>query len=149
MITKAILFGQLTDIEALWLTAYGESRGEPVEGQIAVMNVIKNRVKPGTNYVNVISKPQQFSCWNDDDPNLPILVELGEQNTFFAKSSSLIIDQIKFLANGIITNQLLDNTKGSTHYLVTALFNSTICPSWAKGRTPRVIIGNQTFLCVP
>lgn len=43
-----------------------EAAGEPLSGQLAIANVIRNRVtRLGQTYHAVILRPKQFSCWND------------------------------------------------------------------------------------
>ncbi|CAF3012275.1 unnamed protein product [Rotaria socialis] len=52
-------------------TIYAEARGEPIDGQIWVAWVIKNRVRLNKDYwggnsiKDVCLKPGQFECWND------------------------------------------------------------------------------------
>src|SRR3546814_19914801 len=72
------------DVDTLARTVFGEARGEPMPGKIAVAWCIRNRVeldlhddgKPdwwGEGYTAVCRKSWQFSCWNENDPNLPKL----------------------------------------------------------------------------
>jgi len=52
------------DMKCLAQAVYFESRGEPVEGQLAVAEVVINRSKSGIypgNYCDVITQPAQFS----------------------------------------------------------------------------------------
>jgi spore germination cell wall hydrolase CwlJ-like protein len=54
------------------LTLWMECRGEPYEGQMAVAEVIQNRMRrhdssDGT-VAGTVLRPYQFSCWNTDDP---------------------------------------------------------------------------------
>lgn len=61
------------DIDILARTIYGEARGEPWEGKIAVAWVVRNRAERGGWWGDTIRevclKPWQFSCWNETDPN--------------------------------------------------------------------------------
>lgn len=133
----------------MFLTVVGEARGEPVEGQIAVANVIMNRAKTrGPNIKEVCLAPKQFSCWNPGDPNRKLLDDLAQK----MMEGSYAYDkykQIQWIVDGIITGKLTDNTKGKDHYMTTALYHSVSKPSWA--RVPKgspVEIGNHTFLNV-
>ena len=52
------------DLKCLAQAVYFESRGEPIEGQLAVAEVVINRSKSGIypdNYCDVITQPAQFS----------------------------------------------------------------------------------------
>jgi len=65
------------DRETLYKTVYGESRGEPDDGQKAVTGVILNRAKQDKSYWggsgvgNVCRHPGQFECWNGKN-DIPI-----------------------------------------------------------------------------
>lgn len=58
----------------LALTVYHEARGEPVLGQIAVIQVVQNRVKSNkfpNDICSVITQPGQFAWVLDNIPNEP------------------------------------------------------------------------------
>lgn len=140
-------FIQLNNKQILALTSYGEARGESIEGIVGVMSVIKNRVKEGrfgNGYLGVCLKPKQFSCWNESDPNRPLLLSAAESlisNGVLPRALELCL----FLSDGITREIISDNTKNSNHYLTRKLFNDSP-PSWAKGKVPKVLIGNHVFL---
>lgn len=119
---------------------YGEARGERVEGRIAVGHVAKNRTKApgwwGTTWKEVILKPYQFSCFLESDPNSGLLLKM------LADKDNIepVWRECKYLAMGIINGDLLDNTKGATHYHTLG-----ILPKWAKDKTPILLIGNHAF----
>src|SRR5437762_6159066 len=79
---RAALAG-LSPAEILGLTAWAEARNQPVLGLVAVMCVIRNRVRQryrGANsYADVCFQPLQFSCYNAKDANLPYLLDLGKR----------------------------------------------------------------------
>lgn len=140
----------LTDTETLVLTVYGEARGENVEGQIAVMNVIMNRSrKRGISIKQICLEPKQFSCWNPNDPNFPVLKELAEQAIREDIPDINGMPQIKYLAAGVLGKYFKDNTKGAEYYMTNSLFNSDKRPHWALHplKDP-IVIGNHTFLQV-
>ncbi len=68
-------FDYWTEIDLLTGLIYGEARGEPWHGKVAVATVAKVRwLHPGhwnwgKNPREVILKPKQFSCFNYNDPN--------------------------------------------------------------------------------
>ena len=80
----------------LWIfakTIWAAARGEPLEGQIAVANVIINRARQGgwwgDDVVKVCRKPKQFSCWNNGDPNRAKMNGLGLEDRAFARAVSV------------------------------------------------------------
>ena len=80
----------------MWIfakTIWAEARGEPLDGQIAVANVILNRARQGgwwgDDVVKVCRKPKQFSCWNDGDPNRAKMDGLELQDRAFARAVSV------------------------------------------------------------
>ena len=136
----------LTATEVLALTIYGESRGEPIQGQIAVACVIRNRVaRRNKTYEEICLAPKQFSCWNEDDPNLPVLKEFGDKMKLGEPIDNIFINKAIWVAKGIIQDHILDNTRGADHYLTNALYSSGNV-QWAKKLTMTRLIGNHTFL---
>ena len=88
----------LMDIDTLARTLYGEARGESRQGKIAVACVVLNRVKRkkmcgwrdinGYRVATVAAtclKPWQFSCWNKNDPNRKIIIQVTDANPKFAE----------------------------------------------------------------
>lgn len=149
--TDTAIKAALSDFDALWLTLFGEVRGEPVEGQIAVASVIRNRVNTprrfGASFKAVCLKPMQFSCWNDgSDANHVRLMELAT-STVEHQPSALTprIRQLQYIAIGMIQNQLEDRVKGANHYLTTELFLNAP-PKWARGQHPVAYVGSHSFL---
>jgi len=138
---------ELSDVEIVALTIIGEARGEPVEGQIAVANVIRNRnIKVGIkHYWEVVLAPKQFSCWNESDPNYHYLVDLATLMLNGQKLHEDIQIQIICITRGVLGNELMDNTKGAHYYMTTSLFDSPKRPSWAKLFKNRIEKGNHTF----
>ncbi len=150
MTTKDILKG-LSDLEALFLTIYGEGRGEPVEGQIAIGNVIKNRLSRAplnTTYKDICLADKQFSCWNENDPNYPLLIELGTILIHGDSPKDIVLRQCVCVARGIKDDEILDNTHGALNYMTTQLFHSNKRPAWAINAKVVKPIGNHSFLVV-
>ena len=89
------------DLDILARTLYGEARGEyGTSGPaafIAIGNVIMNRFQRGGPYGKTITevclKARQFSCWNSNDPNRPLIQQ--EE-----KREGAVVGEIKFLAIG-------------------------------------------------
>lgn len=122
------------DMEILAKTIFGEARGEPQEGQIAVACCVLNRYKSNkwfssSTIAGVCLKPWQFSCWNKNDPNSQKIANL----TYPIYSQYFPIIKLA---------QEYDITNGATHY-----YNPYICtiPKWAKDKTPCAEIGKHLF----
>lgn len=137
--------GQL-DVDALDRTVWGEARGESFEGKIAVAHVILNRVAEGIAFrkrtgrkhyrgetvAEVCQKKWQFSCWNENDPNLPKLKVVDEQDKNFILCGAA--------SRGALSGVYPDPTDGATHYHTTA-----IKAFWSAGKTPTTRIGHHVF----
>jgi spore germination cell wall hydrolase CwlJ-like protein len=135
---------KLNSLDAVRLSTlllYGEARGEEVLGQVGVLCVALNRAKLGgwygiglTGANGVILKPWQFSCFNENDPNLPKLAAL-------INSPDAVFHTLRGVASVVLTNTVRDPTNGATHYA-----NLAVCdPTWARKFTLTVKIGRHTF----
>lgn len=133
------------DVDILARTIYGEARGEYVSlsgglaAYIAVANVVVNRslepLRYGGSIAAVCQKPYQFSCWNQNDPNLDVIeaVERGEDVLF-----DLAIE----VAKHVVKREWPDLTNGSNHY-----FSNTMNaePAWAVNQRCLRQIGRHRF----
>jgi len=139
----------LTDSEVLFLTLFGEARGEPVEGQIAVANVVLNRTRIRNMSIrDICLQPKQFSCWNESDPNRKLLEEMAKV-FLFSNEPTIEHPQLWWIVEGIVSKKVIDNTKGRDHYLTKTLFVSTARPSWAKvPKSDPIVIGHHVFITV-
>lgn len=131
----------LEPVHLLALTLFGESRGEPIEGKIAVANVINNRILdkrwPNT-LTGVVLQPKQFSCWNEGDPNCEMLVKKSKQGMYSDRGSAW--RECLFASHGVVYRYLLDNTMGANHY-----HTISVNPSWNKGMVETTRIGSHIF----
>ena len=129
------------DVLTLARTIYGEARSqkEPTAGREAVAHVVMTRVLRkhlGDNTITKVCRHnKQFSCWNLDDPNRPVIVAAN-------RGANPIFDQCYAIAEQVAQNQLADNTGGATHY-----YSETIAPpNWAKPPAQRTTkIGSHLF----
>ena len=75
-------FLKLDEKQVMGLTIYGEARGEPIEGKIAVGTVILERVDhrdwDGTTVKEVCLKRRQFSCYNEFDKEYGKMLHIAE-----------------------------------------------------------------------
>ncbi len=129
------------EIDTLARTIWGEARGEGSVGMQAVAAVILNRHKIseakggmwwGNTPIQICQKPYQFSCWNRSDPNFRKLIDVGEDDLYFATALRI--------ARRALCGALSDPTSGATHYHAAG-----ISPYWAKNEKPVAVIGRHIF----
>jgi N-acetylmuramoyl-L-alanine amidase len=145
--TQAIadpLLRALSPINLLTTLLYGECRGESIEGQSAVANVVNNRLATGrwgTTLQQVILSPAQFSClWPNGGEQLVVL-EFANRCFDLARYSRVEM-QLRLIAEGLLRPALLDPTNGSTHY-----YDKRIAaPTWAAAPAiKQAEIGHHLF----
>lgn len=139
------LLVSLTPQKLVLVTLYGEVRSEPIEGQIAVANVLHNRLLDGRwghDYRAVVLAWAQFSClW-------PTLGGLNYQRVIdFARlvsSGGLLTrreQQLDWIVRGLFAAEFLDNTYGATHYFADYI----PAPTWATGSHQTAKFGRHLF----
>ena len=132
------------EIDILGRTLYGEARGEGQAGMEAVAHVVYNRIQArswwGRDVVGVCQKPWQFSCWNLNDPNRPLLLRLSAATPTFAValSAAEAVDR----ADRAGTRAASDPTNSATHYYAPRV---VAMPTWAIGRATCARIGAHHF----
>lgn len=133
------------DLDFVTRTVWGEARGEPPIGQLAVAQVIKTRAlwTPaawwGSSLGAVCQRAFQFSCWRVQDPN-------------YHKLMALHIDDQEYLTilamvKRVVAGTEADPTKGATTYKV----NGTTA-SWDKavaGHAPIVVWSHSFWRLTP
>jgi N-acetylmuramoyl-L-alanine amidase len=143
-----LLVEQATEPQRVAACLFGEARSEPVQGIIAVANVIRNRtLKPtrfGATFSDVVTAPKQFSCWAPDggERNYQRMLSLMQD---FAAGTTITDGGAREcigIAHLILGNYLRDNTKGSLHYHTATL---TPRPRWARQHVPVVQVGHHSF----
>lgn len=141
------LLKDLPDDAILGLTLYGEARGEPISGQIAVGCTIRNRLNDpkhrwGQSYRDICLQPKQFSCWNDgSDQNHADLMKAA--SLLLQKGDPPpVLEQCAWIALGLVRGAILDTVKGANHYH-TALLNPR--PSWAQTYVPIKQVDHHVF----
>lgn len=122
-------FADLPDNEVLALTIYGEARGEPYLGKVAVGSVVLNRADlknwMGGTVKEVCLKPFQFSCFNKSDPNYKMLLDIAQDCTREA-TVNRVFCVCAGIADGLIDGTVQRITEG-THYHSTGIKT----PNWA------------------
>jgi N-acetylmuramoyl-L-alanine amidase len=132
----------LTDPQILTITLYGETRGEPIEGQVAVGCVIRNRVqtgKWGSSYATVCLAPWQFSCWRPEGgrDNYELVMETAQMMTKGEMPEDALLTQCAWVAEGIIGDRIRDNVRAATHYYAPdAMTPKGSVPKWAANKIP-------------
>jgi len=132
------IFQALNETELLGILIIGEAEGEPIEGWIAVGSVVRNRVFyrkwDGETYHQVILMPKQFSCFDDVNVNrmLKILDKPAESGIWWR--------QAKWVAQGIIAQNIRDNTSEALNY-----HSFMVSPPWDKKMVKTIQIGNHIF----
>lgn len=131
----------------LGLTVWGEARGEPVEGQVAVAWVIKNRAARRHQTVQYVCLDRwQFSCWWGQDANAQAL----RARTQRVLTGDIVTDppwlKILQLAHQVLVGIVPDPTGGADHYLTTTLYQDEDAPTWSKVLPVTQTIGRHTFL---
>lgn len=125
--------------DVLARTVWGEARGEPEQGMLAVAQVVMNRVRArrgywGNTVVEVCRKPFQFSCWNANDPNLPAMLTVDLRQPQFARALRV--------AGDALSGTVADPSRGATHYHSRWM---SPFPRWVRGRRHCAAIGNHLF----
>ena len=141
LITPPIFFVKIIppsdhDFSIMARTIFGEARGEPREGQLAVAHVILNRWQSGRWFARHTIEGTclvrlQFSCWNHDDPTYRRMT----------LASSAELAPFVEIAKEAYENHSLDPTLGATHYYAESISE----PQWAAGKTPTIQIGHHIF----
>jgi len=110
----------------LWLTlnVYYEARGEPLLGQVAIVDVTMNRAKnKGKTIKEVVLAPAQFS-WTTKASYFP------EDPKAFWECMCVVFEAI----------EMPDVTHGATHY-----HNNSVDPYWAEKDKIVARWGDHTF----
>ncbi len=139
---------QLTDAQIVALVLYGEARSEPVQGVIAVGNVIRNRVRKagwmGHDFKSVCTAKLQFSCLTPigGAGNYKKVLQFAEKLAAKTQITNELERQCVWIATGIVGDYVVDQTKGATHYHTR---NLTPRPKWAMGHVPVTQIAQHVF----
>jgi N-acetylmuramoyl-L-alanine amidase len=139
----------LTSQQALIATLYGECRNQPLEGQLAVAWVVRNRADRLHDRTRAVAKVclarDQFSCWWGDSTNARATQAFaGDLLAGGTPAEAALARRLAWIADGVMRDCIEDPTGGATHYLTRDLYERNP-PSWAR-RAPLVTIGDHVFL---
>ncbi|MEQ9486045.1 cell wall hydrolase [Coleofasciculus sp. F4-SAH-05] len=130
------------DIDILARTIYGEARGESDQGKEAVAWSVINRVNYaqarggywwGNTIRDVCLKPWQYSCWNRNNPNRPVILNVTASNSVFARCLKI--------AEDVIARRISTPVDDATHYYADYISP----PFWVRSGTFVIKIGVHLF----
>lgn len=131
-----------SDVILLTACIFGEARNQGIAGMLAVGSVVLNRVKRGgwfgSTVEEVILKPKQFSCFNQDDPNKPLLTAMLANFENFETDAE--VKECYWIAKGILDGYLRSNVGKATHYC-----RFDCHPAWEKVMTYVCRVGVHQF----
>ena len=143
-----VFLSPLPDEAIFGLTLYGEARGEPIEGLIAVACVIRNRLldskkRWGADYRAVCLQPHQFSTWSEAGGKANY-EELIRATTILLSNEIAppLLEQAAWCALGVSRGAIIDNVKKSNHYHVSTMNPR---PKWAQPYAPKLQVGHHVF----
>ena len=138
-----------THLLCLAKNIYHEARGEPVEGQIAISNVVINRVKSKrfpNDICSVVYQKNQIAFINRILEIIPVNIPGCQFSwTCDSKPDDLFIDKTALENSQKIAEEVLnglhhDLSEGATHY-----HSVFINPHWADSLNETVVIGEHIF----
>jgi spore germination cell wall hydrolase CwlJ-like protein len=127
----------------LALNVYHEARDQPFIGQVAVAQVVMNRVhdKRYPDTVCEVVKQGPTYSWTDDFP-----VRYRCQFSWYCDGKSdtphdsSAWEQARLIAYGVYSGNIYDLVEGATHYHATYVH-----PEWAETKTKIAQIGEHIF----
>ena len=126
-------------VDTLARTIWGEARGCGLAGMAHVANVIVNRADNprwwGDDVIHVCTAPEQFSCWNADDPNREKLLAVADTDPEFMIAVTI--------ATAAVGRRLGDGTGGADSYYAKSM---AAPPAWAARGTVTLDDGWHIFL---
>lgn len=149
--TREQIRAGISDQTAVICTLLGEAASEPIEGQVAVACVIRNRVQHprwwGKGWRGVCLQPAQFSCWWENNSNTERVYALAKalMTGQAATGPQSLVSQLDWVAAGVMDDLLMDVTQSADHYITRALLLSGKAPVWAKANRSHVRVGAHQF----
>lgn len=142
--TPDALLTRLSPADLLTVLLWGEARGVPILGQIAVACSVRNRVKAGrfgVDWAGVILRWAAFSCvWETlGGSNFQAVLACAERRVRAVPPDD-VERQLAWIAQGVITGTLhADPTGGATHYYDTSIAP----PVWAKAPAHESLVAGR------
>lgn len=130
---------------------YGEARGEPELGQVAVAFTAVNRAQ-NRSVCDVVLAPMQYSIFNDNPAlraaAMSLHIEPKHKNYVDQQSWPMAVK----VAQAVMRKKVSDPTKGATHYLAPIAMEALgyEYPEWSKQyRMVAVIHGHKFYKYAP
>lgn len=148
--TREQLRGAISPATAVMCTLLGEAANEPIQSQVAVACVIRNRATHprwwGRDWKSVCLQKDMFSCWWEANANTDRVYALASalHNGQAATGVRSTVGQLQWIAAGVMDDVLLDVSGGADHYVTTELLERNP-PKWAIGGRRVRVIGAHTF----
>lgn len=125
-------------------TAWAEARGESdINSPLGVMFSILNRQKghkAGKTLWSIVTEPNQYSAWNDNDPNRGEISAFGPGHPEFQRYYEM--------ADGALKGTIPDPTNGSEWY-ITENLHLKRPPSWISQLEQAAKLGSHVFFKKP
>ena len=138
----------LSETALLALTLIGEAFNQSIEGQVAVANVIKNRVRYWRkSYQDIILQHYdtifQFTCWVDRGK---WLFDIWKGTAELSNYERDVLRQIFYVSEGVVGGRVLSNVGKADHYYALKWMKLNMPPRWAKSMKKVGTIGDLAFL---
>lgn len=132
----------LSDLEIISRTIWGENRGGRETGMANVASVILNRAKSGITWWgkdirSVCLCPWQFSCWNFNDPNRTKVLSVTQSDPEYSAALAVGMEAI--------AGTLPDSVNGATSYYARSM---KIPPKWSIGHKPVAEDAGQLYFII-
>jgi spore germination cell wall hydrolase CwlJ-like protein len=145
----AAIKAALSPLQVVAMTVWAEARAEPIEGQVAVAAVIRNRLlRPrrfAATWEGVCLAPWQFSCWIPEGGDANYRALMARCAAAQAGTQPWPAQAI-WVAQGIISGVLEARVARADHYYATWMPKP---PTWARGLASSAEIGAHRFYRVP
>lgn len=142
----------IQDKDYVAATCIGEARGEPIASIVGVAFVQIHRAYSARKlFKDIALAPNQFSCWNANDPNFGVLQKFLSD----LENGNTVIDpylrQCIVVGNAVVNGDFVDNVFGAKNYvsvgrLGLAKARRAQQDEWIIKMKVKVIHGNHVFL---
>jgi spore germination cell wall hydrolase CwlJ-like protein len=125
---------------------YGEARGEPHIGQVAVAYTAVNRAR-NRSVCDVVLAPKQYSIFNDNPALRAAAMSLDVEPKHKNYVDQQAWPKAVAVAKAVLQRKVPDPTKGSTHYLAPAAMEALgfTYPKWSEQYTLVTVIAGHKF----
>lgn len=136
------------DVKCLAMTIYGEARGEPEQGMIAVGYTVVNRAI-NKSVCKVALEPMQYSVYNDN-PTLQWAAQSLSPKAIPPKMNTIdraAWKQSLAIADAVLHKWVVDPTNGATHYISPVAMKALGYkdPPWVRSFELAAVIDNHVF----